>query len=204
MVRGYYKHQNHLNRPSGGVMSKIAVVTDSTAYIPSDLVKKHNITVTPQVLIWGGETFQDGVDIQPDEFYARLKTAKVMPTTSQVSPVAMKSTFEALIEKDYDVLGIFVSARLSGTIQSAVQAIDMLGSAGKKVTIVDSNSTAMAMGFQVLTVARAVEDGVSLADAVALAERAREHTGVYFAVDTLEFLHRGGRIGGAHPLPRTA
>jgi hypothetical protein len=98
------------NHPSGGDMSKIAVVTDSTAYIPSDLVQKHNLTVTPQVLIWGGETFQDGVDIQPDEFYARLKTAKVMPTTSQVSPAAMKSTFEGLIEKGYDVLGIFVSA----------------------------------------------------------------------------------------------
>jgi DegV family protein with EDD domain len=185
-------------------MSKIAVVTDSTAYIPSDLVQKHNLTVTPQVLIWGGETFQDGVDIQPDEFYARLKTAKVMPTTSQVSPVAMKSTFEGLIEKGYDVLGIFVSARLSGTIQSAVQAIDMLGSAGKKVTIVDSNSTAMAMGFQVLAVARAIEKGASLADAVALAEKAREHTGVYFAVDTLEFLHRGGRIGGAQRFLGTA
>ena len=63
-------------------MSKVAVVTDSTAYIPDDLVKKHNITVAPLILIWGDETFQDGVDIQPNEFYRRLSTAKVMPTTS--------------------------------------------------------------------------------------------------------------------------
>lgn len=185
-------------------MSKIAIVTDSTAYIPSDLVKKHNLTVTPQVLIWGGETYRDGIDIQPDEFYTRLKTAKVMPTTSQVSPATMKSTFEGLTDQGYDVLGIFISAKLSGTIQSAVQAIDMMGSAGKKVTIVDSNTTAMAMGFQVLMVARSIENGASLADAVALAERAREHTGVYFAVDTLEFLHRGGRIGGAQRFLGTA
>jgi DegV family protein with EDD domain len=160
--------------------------------------------VTPQVLIWGEETFRDGVDIQPDAFYARLKTAKVMPTTSQVSIVTMQTTFEELIEKDFDVLGIFISAKLSGTIQSAVQAIDMMGSAGKKVKIVDSYTTAMAMGFQVLTVARAVEDGANMEDAIALAEKARAHTGVYFAVDTLEFLHRGGRIGGAQRFLGTA
>ena len=185
-------------------MPNIAIVTDSTAYIPADLVKKHNLTVTPQVLIWEGETFQDGVDIQPDEFYARLKTAKSMPTTSQVTPITMKTTFESLIEKGYDVLGIFLSAKLSGTIQSAIQAKEMMEKAGEKVTYVDSNTTAMAMGFQVLTVARAVEDGANLKDAVALAEKAREHTGVYFAVDTLEFLHRGGRIGSAKRFLGTA
>ena len=178
-------------------MSKIAIVTDSTAYIPQDLVKQYNLTVAPQVLIWGEETYQDGVDIQPDEFYERLKTTRVMPTSSQVSIANMKSVFENLVEKGYDVLGIFLSAKLSGTIQSAVQAKEMMEKAGEKVAFVDSNSVAMAMGFQVLAVARAVEDGASLEDAVALAEKAREHTGVYFAVDTLEFLHRGGRIGGA-------
>ena len=185
-------------------MSKIAIVTDSTAYIPPDLIQKHNLTVTPQVLIWGEVTYQDGVDIQPEEFYTRLKTAKEMPTTSQVSPATMKSTFEGLIEKDYDVLGIFLSAKLSGTIQSVVQAKEMMGSAGEKVSFVDSNTTAMAMGFQVLTVARAVEDGANLDEAVVLAEKARDYTGVYFAVDTLEFLHRGGRIGGAQRFLGTA
>lgn len=185
-------------------MSNIAIVTDSTAYIPSDLVQKHNLTVTPQVLIWGEETYQDGVDIQPDEFYSRLRTSKVMPSTSQVSPATMKSTFEGLIEKGYDVLGIFLSSKLSGTIQSAIQAKDMLEKAREKVTIVDSNSVAMALGFQVLTVARAIEEGANLDDALAIAEKARECTGVYFAVDTLEFLHRGGRIGGAQRFLGTA
>ena len=185
-------------------MSKIALVTDSTAYIPQELIQQYNLTVVPQVLIWGEETFEDGVDIHPDEFYTRLKTAKVMPTTSQVSIATMKSIFESLVEKDFEVLGIFVSSKLSGTIQSAIQAKDMLEKAGEKVTFVDSNSTAMAMGFQVLTVARAIADGASLDDAVALAEKARSHTGVYFAVDTLEFLHRGGRIGGAQRFLGTA
>ncbi|MBI3738933.1 MAG: DegV family protein [Chloroflexi bacterium] len=178
-------------------MSKIAFVTDSTAYIPPDLVKKHNITVAPQVLVWGDQTYQDGVDIQPDEFYTRLKTAKVMPTTSQVSIVTMQNIFQGLVDKGFDVLGVFISAKLSGTLQSATQGREALGSAADKVTIVDSNSTAMAMGFQVLAAARAAEKGASLADCKALVEKAREKTGVYFAVDTLEFLHRGGRIGGA-------
>jgi DegV family protein with EDD domain len=185
-------------------MSNIAIVTDSTAYLPPDLIQKHNLTVTPQVLIWGEETFQDGVDIQPDEFYTRLKTAKVMPTTSQVSPATMKSTFEHLVEKDFYVLGIFLSAKLSGTVQSATQAVEMMEKAGERVTFVDSNTTAMAMGFQVLTVVRAVEDGANLDDAVALAKKARNYTGVYFAVDTLEFLHRGGRIGGGQRFLGTA
>jgi DegV family protein with EDD domain len=178
-------------------MSKIALVTDSTAYIPAEFVKKYNITVTPQVLIWGEQTFQDGVDIMPDEFYSRLRGAKVLPTTSQVSIVTMQSAFQTLVDKGFDVLGIFVSSKLSGTLQSAIQAKESMGSAGEKVTLVDSQSTAMAMGFQVLAVARANEKGATLKESIAIAENGHTHTGVFFAVDTLEFLHRGGRIGGA-------
>ncbi len=177
-------------------MAKIAFVTDSTAYIPAELVKKHNITVAPQVLIWGDQTYQDGVDIQPDEFYTRLKTSKVMPTTSQVSIITMQNIFHGLVEEGFDVIGVFVSGKLSGTLQSAMQGREALGSAAGKITIIDSNSIAMAMGFQILNAARAAEDGASVADCKALVEKARDHTGVYFAVDTLEFLHRGGRIGG--------
>lgn len=178
-------------------MSKIAIVTDSTSYIPSELVTKHNITVAPQVLIWDDKTYRDGVDIQSAEFFARLKTAKTMATTSQVSVADMQSIFQGLVDKGFDVLGVFISAKLSGTIHSAVQAKELLGSVGEKVTVFDSQSTAMAMGFQVLSVARAAESGANLTDCLALAEKARDNTGVFFAVDTLEFLHRGGRIGGA-------
>ncbi|GAB4431256.1 MAG: DegV family protein [Anaerolineales bacterium] len=185
-------------------MSKIALVTDSTAYIPPEITKQYDLTIMPQVLVWGEDTYQDGVDIQPDEFYARLQTAKTMPTTSQVSIAAMKTTFEDLAEKGFHVLGIFISSKLSGTMQSATQAKDMLGSASEKVTILDSNTTAMAMGFQVLATARAIEDGANLDEAIATAKKAREHTGVFFAVDTLEFLHRGGRIGGAQRFLGTA
>ena len=186
-------------------MSKIAIVTDSTAYLPPELVQKHNLTITPLVVIWGEETLEDGVGIQPSQFYTRLETAKVMPSTSQATPATMVAAFEKLIAQDYDdILGIFISSNLSGTIDSAIQAKDLMQKGADKVTIFDSKTTAMALGFQVLAVAKAVEDGANLDDAVALAEKARDKTGVFFAVDTLEFLHRGGRIGGAQRFLGTA
>lgn len=178
-------------------MPKTAVVTDSTTYMPPELVRKYNVSVAPQVLIWGDQTYKDGVDIESREFFTRLKTAKVMPTTSQVAVISFQEIFQECVDKGYEVLAVLVSSKLSGTVQSAMQARELMGSAGEKIHVVDSQSVAMALGFQVLAVARALEDGASLQDAIALAERSSEFTGVFFAVDTLEFLHRGGRIGGA-------
>jgi DegV family protein with EDD domain len=184
-------------------MSRIALVTDSTSYIPQDLVKKYNITVAPQVLIWGKETFEDGVNILPTQFYEKLKNASIMPTTTQVTVVKMHEIFKSLLEQDYQVLAILLSDKLSGTINSAVQALAMLPE-GAPVKIVDSKAVAMALGFQVLSAARAIEQGASMDEAVALAEKSTQHTGVIFAVETLEFLHRGGRIGGGKRLLGTA
>jgi len=178
-------------------MTNIAFVTDSTAYIPDNLSKKYKISVVPQGLIWGGQTFRDGVDIQPDEFYARLKTAKDMPTTAQVSTQDMQETFQRLIDGGLLVLGIFLSSKFSGTFQAALQAREALGKAGDNIFLVDSNTTSMAMGYTLLAAARAAEQGADIKECVALAEKARDHVGVYFVVETLEFLHRGGRIGGA-------
>lgn len=178
-------------------MSKFALVTDSTAYVPAELVQKHNISVVPLILVWGDEMFEDGVDILPKEFYTRLKTAKVMPSTSQATPAKMQAIFQSLVDQGMDVLGMFISSKLSGTMQSAMQAKDTMGSAGEKVTLVDSQCTSMALGFQVLAAARAMDAGASLQECAAIAEKAHEKAGLFFAVDTLEFLHRGGRIGGA-------
>jgi len=185
-------------------MSKVALVTDSTAYIPRDLREKYPITVVPQVVIWENETFEDDVTITPEQFYTRLRTAKVMPSTSQVSVVNMHKAFDSLLEQGYEVLGMFVSAKLSGTYQSAVLGREELASGKEKVELIDTETTAMAMGFQVLAVAKAAMDGASMEDCKALAAKAREHTGVYLTVDTLEFLHRGGRIGGAQRFLGTA
>jgi DegV family protein with EDD domain len=183
-------------------MSPVAVVTDSTTYIPDEILTDLPITVAPQILIWGDQTYRDGVDIQPEEFYTRIKKTTVMPTTSQVTIASFNEIFDRLLDQGYDILALLVSNKLSGTIDSAIQAREMLSSNG--IEIVDSYTTAMAEGYQVLTVARAAKEGASLAECVALAEKARNHTGVVFAVDTLEFLHRGGRIGGGSRFLATA
>ena len=183
-------------------MAKVALVTDSTAYIPQEIVNQFNIKVAPQILIWSEETFEDGIDILPSEFYRRLAHSKEMPTTSQVTPITFNKIFKELSEQDYDILAVLISDQLSGTIKSAIQAKEELPNA--KIQIIDSQTTAMALGFIVLTAARAAIDGANLQECAALVEKAKPNVGVVFAVDTLEFLHRGGRIGGAQKLLATA
>ena len=176
-------------------MSQVAIVTDSTTYFPKEYIEKYNLSIAPQILIWDNKTYRDGIDIQPEEFYQKLKTATVMPTTSQATIPAFIEIYDDLLSKGNDkILTITLSSHLSGTMDSAIQARQNFP--GAAIEIVDSKTTAMAMGYQVLAVARLAMEGASLAECVALAEKAREYTGVIFAVDTLEFLYRGGRIGG--------
>ncbi|HLO30810.1 MAG TPA: DegV family protein [Anaerolineales bacterium] len=184
--------------------NKVAIVTDSTAYLPEELLKQYQISVTPLSVIWGNEVFRDGVDILPGEFYTRLANSKIMPSTSQVTPAAMQRTFQALLEQGYDVLGIFVSSKISGTFQSAVQAREMFPDALEKIALVDSLWTTMAMGMPVLTAARAAQAGENLAACQKVAENACAHMGVLFVMETLEFMRRGGRIGGAQAFLGTA
>jgi DegV family protein with EDD domain len=180
--------------------NKVAVVTDSTAYLPEDCLKQYNITITPLSIIWGDQVYRDGVDILPGEFYTRLVNSKTMPTTSQVTPGGMHDTFRILIEQGYDVLGIFVSSKISGTFQSAIQARELITGAGSKIALVDSLWTTMAMGWPVLTAARAAQAGEDLSACQKIAENACAHSGFVFTVETLEFMRRGGRIGGAQAL----
>jgi DegV family protein with EDD domain len=184
------------------MMPKVALVTDSTAYIPQDLVDQYQITVAPQVLIWGEETYKDGVDISPTEFYNRLATAAVMPTTSQVAVPTFQDIFERLHGEGKDILVVLLSEKLSKSLNSAELARQMVPDA--KIMLVNSQTTAMELGFHVLEAARAAAGGATLAECKAIAEAAQEKSGVLFVVDTLEFLHRGGRIGGASRLVGTA
>ncbi len=174
--------------------NKVVVVTDSVAYIPKELLAKYDIRVAPQILVWGDETYLDGVDIQPTEFYTRLAKAKVMPGSSQVTPKLFHEIFKKALDEGCDILAVLIGEKLSGTIASAVQARELLGASN--IEIHDTESAAMAMGFQALEAARVANAGGSLAECKAVAEKARQHAGVVFAVNTLEFLHRGGRSGG--------
>lgn len=183
-------------------MGKTVIVTDSTAYIPPALVQQHGIHVVPLTLVWGNEALHDGTEITPPEFYKRLKTAKIMPSTSQTTPEEFKKEFAPIIAAGDSILAILISSRLSGTVDSAVQAKAEFPNA--KIEIVDTLTTAMALGYCALAAARAVNDGAGLADAAAVARQAVDSSGVIFVVDTLEFLRRGGRIGGAAAFVGTA
>lgn len=183
-------------------MASPAFVTDSTAYLPDELRQQYEIQIVPQVLIWNENTLLDGVDIQPAEFYQRLSTASTMPTTSQATIGAFKQAFEPYVQQGRPIISVLLSAKLSGTIQSAEQAKSMFP--GAQIEIVDSESTAMAMGFQILAAVRAAKAGKSFDEVLQLSRAAKHQTGVVLMVDTLEFLHRGGRIGGAARLLGTA
>jgi len=176
-------------------MSKVAIVTDSSPYIPDEIIQENKIHVVPLTVIWGEENYYDGVDITPVEFYERLDKAKVMPSTSQPSVADFEVLFRKLHQEGYDILAVLISEDLSGTISSATQAKKLLPDAN--IEIVNSETLVMALGFQVLAAARAANQGASLDECKRLAEDAKNRCGVVFVLDTLEFLHRGGRIGTA-------
>ena len=173
----------------------IALVTDSTAYMPPELLEQYGIYVVPNVVNWGTETYRDGVDISAKAFFERLKKDPVLPTTAVASIGEFHDIYAKAAQEAEAVLGVHLSAKLSGTYSTAVQAAKMLP--GKRIEVIDSNATAMAMGFVVLAAARAAEAGQSFEQVVQTARDTIPHVGVVFTVETLEFLRRGGRIGGA-------
>jgi DegV family protein with EDD domain len=163
--------------------------------MPPDLVQQYQIHVVPNVVNWGTKTYRDGVDITSTEFFQRRKTDPENPTTAVASIGEFRDVYAKAAESADAVLGLHLSAKLSGTYSAAEQARALL--ADKNIKVIDSNATAMALGFVVLAAARAVEAGGALDAAVAAAEATIPRVGLMFTVETLEYLRRGGRIGGA-------
>ena len=166
-------------------MAKIAIVTDSSAYIPNSLLEGLPIFTIPLVVLWDGQTFLDGTDIQPAAFYERLKTSKTLPTTSQPSPKAFIDFYRPLLEQGYEILSIHISTKLSGTIDSANQAKQALKD--KRIHVFDSTSASMGMGFQVLAAARLVSQGGTIKIVLALLEKARANSGAVFLLKHWNF-----------------
>jgi DegV family protein with EDD domain len=184
-------------------MAKVALVTDSTTYIPKELLKGVDIHIVPSVVIWGTEELRDGVDIQPEEFYTRLSGAKEMPTTSQPTPAAFQEKYEQLVSKGQkDIISMHVSGKLSGTLASAQAAKSLVPKAN--IEVIDGMQASMGTGWPLLKMAEAANAGKSLKECVEIAKRCRDNSGVLLMVNTLEFLHRGGRIGGASRFLGTA
>ncbi len=177
-------------------MSAIRIVTDSTAYLPKELVDRRAIKVVPLKVNFDTEVFSEGVDLGNDEFYERLKHVETLPTTSQPSVGDFKVAYEELLAQGAEgIISIHIAEGISGTAQSARSAAAELS--GASISAVNSRVSGQALAMIVIRIADEIDAGKNLDELTALAEELAKSTRLYFVVDTLEYLHKGGRIGGA-------
>ncbi|MHA6484580.1 DegV family protein [Paenibacillus sp. strain BS8-2] len=182
-------------------MGNIRIVTDSTADISAELREKLGITMVPLKVLFGEETYVDAVTITADQFYEKLKSVSTLPTTSQPSPLEFSEAYERLLQEDPDcaIISIHLAACLSGTYQSATIAQSMLEQEAD-ITVVNSRSASYGIGTLAVRAAEMASAGHSKEEILAEIERLREDTTIYFLVDSLEHLQKGGRIGRASAL----
>jgi DegV family protein with EDD domain len=173
----------------------IKIVTDSTAYLPEAFVQEHDIRVVPLNVHFGEDTFKEGVNLSNEEFYARLKAAPTLPTTSQPSAGEFLEAFEELSNDSHEIVVLTISSKLSGTWNSAMAAKEMLP--GARVSVIDSLSTSVGLHMMVEAAADALAAGATRKEVVAHVEAIIPKMQLLFVVDTLEYLAKGGRIGNA-------
>ena len=182
-------------------MPRVAVVSDTTGYLPRELVEANGIHLVSLYVNFGGERTERELEMPDfDGFYDQLRSVDQLPTTSQPSVGDFLSAYEPLLAEGRDVASIHISAGLSGTVEAARQAAEALtrdGKGGERVKVVDSTTAAGGLGLLALVAARAAESGADLDEVCRRVGQAREELKVWFAVDTLEFLKRSGRIGAA-------
>lgn len=176
-------------------MARIAIVTDSTASLPQEMARQHDIHVVPLKVSFGPDTFRDGIDITSSQFVERLQHAKELPKTSQPSIGDFIETFEQLGEEYDSVIAVLITSKLSGTYSSATQAADDLSK--HKITVIDSLNIFMGHGFMAIRAAEAAAAGESHENIVRMVEDMKKRMSLLLVVDTLEYLQRGGRITGA-------
>jgi len=173
----------------------VKIITDSTADLSKDLYQKHDIGMVPLTIHLGERTWLDFHDIAPDEYYTLLKKSKAFPTTSQPSPQDFINAFTPFAEKGEPVLSIHISSKLSGTYQSAALARSHFPEA--RIEVVDSLQASLGLGMIILLCAEKASLGASFENLVDFARELTRKVETYFSVDSLEHLHRGGRIGKA-------
>jgi DegV family protein with EDD domain len=175
--------------------SRIAILTDSTCDIPKPLIDRYQIGVVPTLVIWGEETYQDRIDLTPQEFYQRLSEDTTLPTTTQPTPATFETYYRSAIENGADLIILFtVSSALSGTYNVAKQVASEID---HPIRVIDSKGPTMSLGWQVLAAARARDAGGDEEEILAAADQVRENLVQTVLLDTLEYLHKGGRIGSA-------
>ena len=174
-----------------------AIVLDSTADFPDAQIRFPNMRVVPLYVRFGDESFRDYVELDPHDFYARLRTAAELPTTSQPTPQDFLSTYHAL--SGYErIYSLHISSKLSGTFQSA--SLAAAEEDGDRIRLVDTESASVGIGMLALAIQEVLARGTTDEEIEALAARYRERAAILFTVDTLEFLAKGGRIGRARAM----
>jgi DegV family protein with EDD domain len=180
--------------------AQTAVVCDTTAYLPSELVAERGIEVISLYVSVDGRQESESEISDYAEFYERLRTSESGATTSQPSVGDFVSLYEPLLDEGREIVSIHISSQISGTFEAAGQARERLiseGKGGERIRVFDSRSACGGMGFSVVAASAAAEAGGDADAVLARARQAREQLKMWFAVDTLEYLRRGGRIGGA-------
>lgn len=181
----------------------VAVVTDSTAYLPPELVRAHRLTVVPLTVVLNGAEGLEGIETFPADATRALGARRVSVSTSRPAPEQFAQVYRALLADGADgVVSVHLSAELSGTVDAARLAAAEVGD--DRVAVVDSRSTGMGLGFPTLAAASAAAGGADLTGVRAAALDAIDRTTIFFYVDTLEFMRRGGRINAAEALLGTA
>lgn len=178
-------------------MSKIVIVTDSTADIPSDIADRLGIVVVPLIVHFEDKSYLDRIDISNQEFYEYLKTCKTLPTTSQISPGVFLETYQKLVEEGFEeIISVHLAKTLSGTVDSARIASQMIADK-VKVTVVDSLTATMGLGNFVHYLAKLINEKAPMAKIQQAIVEIPKKTSLYFLLDSLDNLEKGGRIGKA-------
>jgi DegV family protein with EDD domain len=177
---------------------KVAIVTDSISSLTPALGKEYGVHVVPIHIVFGTQAYRDGIDLDAEQFYSRLNGSKQMPTTSQPTAADFKDCYAKIVGQAQAVVSIHASKKVSATVDSARVACTELPDL--PIYVIDSNNLSMGQGLMVLAAARAAAAGNSAEEIVQLVEGLIPKTYVLFTVETLEYLRRGGRIGGATAL----
>lgn len=185
---------------------RVAVVTDSTSYLPRHLIDRWAIREVSLYVGWEGDLRPEPEYDDLDAFYARLRESPLLPTTSQPSVGDLVACFEPLVSAGRDVISVHLASGVSGTCAAAAEAAQIVADKGHpgRVEVIDSQTGAGGLGCLVVAAARAAEQGAELTGVVDAVRDARERLEMWFCLDTLEYLRRGGRIGAAQALLGTA
>ena len=179
----------------------IKIVTDSTSYIPEEFINKYDISVVSLNVIMNGESIRE-VDLDNETFYSKMEESTEIPSSSQPSPDEIYNTFENIIKEGNSIVGIFISSDMSGTVSSANLIKNMLLEKypTAHIEIVDSRSNCMQMGYVAIEAAKAAAAGKSMEEVIDVCTSVINNSRFLFTPDTLDYLKKGGRIGGASAL----